>query len=63
MTLYLKGNCAGECPRCEGEGRIALARNPMDPRRCPKCKGRGVIGKPVPQVLAETLAEGQQQEA
>lgn len=53
MTPYLKGNVAGQCPRCDGGGRV-LGRDPSEgPRRCPTCKGRGIVGKPPEQVLAE----------
>lgn len=55
MTPYLKGNVAGDCPRCEGDGRVP-GRHPMEgSKRCPTCKGRGIVGKPAGQVVAETL--------
>ncbi|MFC3528180.1 hypothetical protein ACFOMH_08310 [Paracoccus mangrovi] len=52
MTPYLKGNVAGQCPRCEGRGgRWKDADNRW--QRCPSCKGRKIVGKPPEQILAE----------
>lgn len=58
VTPYLKGNVAGECPACTGTGR--LISPDQSSAVCRRCKGRGIVGKPVHQIIAETLAEAEQ---
>ena len=55
MTPYLKGNVAGECPRCEGAGKVPDKASPHLMKRCPTCRGRRIVGKTKDQVIAETL--------
>lgn len=52
VTPYLKGNCAGDCPDCNGSGRNLTRPD----AKCRTCKGRGVVGKPVFDIYAAQMA-------